>query len=56
MNAVDEERSTPLHLAARPNAVMEMDLIMLVIRSGADIEAADQQGRLPLAQLPKPQV
>ena len=56
MNAVDSELSTPLHLAVRPNNVVEMDMVTLLIKAGADLEAADQAGRRPIDALPQPQV
>ena len=56
MNAVDNEKSTPLHLAVRPNSAVEMDMVTLMIKAGADIEAMDLSGRKPFDSLPQPQV
>lgn len=56
MNAIDSEQSTPLHLAVRPNTAVEMDMVTLLIKAGADLEAIDQTGRKAIDSLPHPQV
>ena len=55
MNAVDNELATPLHLAVRPPNPIEMDLVTLLIRSGARLDAVDSFGRRPIDSLPDPQ-
>lgn len=52
---MDNDKATPLHLAVRPNNPIEMDLVMLIIRSGAKLDVEDAKGRRPIDSLPKPQ-
>ena len=56
VNAVDNEQATPLHLAVRPNNPIEMDLVTLLIKAGANLDVQDSSGRRPIDALPQPQV
>lgn len=46
INSLDDEKCTPLHIAAESNHI---DMVKLLIRSGADINAVDSRGKTPLA-------
>ena len=56
INATDNDLATPLHLAVRPTSVIEMDLVMLIIRSGANLNAKDVHGSSPVATIQNAQV